>query len=74
MGVTVTLSHEDGYHTRYANLQPEVPVRPGDAVSAGQIIGAVGSSAAAEANQPPHLHFSVAQNGDAVDPAEYLES
>ena len=74
MGVTVTLSHENGYHTHYANLQQEVPVHPGDAVSAGQIIGAVGSTAAAEANQPPHLHFSVTQNGDAVDPAEYLNS
>ena len=74
MGITVTLSHEEGYHTSYANLQPEVPVRPGEAVSAGQIIGAVGTSAAAEADQPPHLHFSVTQNGDVVDPDKYLAS
>ena len=72
MGVTVTLSHRDGYHTAYANLQQEVPVRAGDSVSAGQIIGAVGSTAAAEANQPSHLHFSVTQDGDAVDPEEFL--
>jgi len=72
MGVSVTLSHEDGFHSTYANLQQEVPVRAGDAVSAGQIIGAVGNTAAAEASQPPHLHFSVTQNGDAVDPEEFL--
>jgi len=72
MGVSVTLSHEDGFHTTYANLQQEVPVRAGDAVSAGQIIGAVGNTAAAEASQPPHLHFSVTQNGDAIDPEKFL--
>ena len=72
MGVSVTLSHEDGFHSTYANLQQEVPVRAGDAVSAGQIIGAVGNTAAAEASQPPHLHFSVTQNGDAIDPEKFL--
>lgn len=72
MGTTVTLKHEDGYHSTYANLQPEVPVHPGDAVAAGQIIGAVGTSAAAEADLSPHLHFSVTQNGDVVDPEEFL--
>jgi len=74
MGVTVTLNHEDGYHTTYANLQSEVPVHPGDAVSAGQIIGAVGRTAAVEADQPPHLHFSVTQNGDVVDPDVFFAS
>ena len=74
MGITVTLSHEDGYHTTYSNLQTEVPVHPGDAVSAGQIIGAVGRTAAAEADQSPHLHFSVTQNGDVVDPDVFLAS
>ena len=74
MGITVTLSHEDGCHTVYANLQEEIPVRPGEAVAAGQIIGAVGRTAAAEADQPPHLHFSVTRNGDTVDPQQYLAS
>ncbi len=72
MGISVTLNHENGYHTTYANLQPEVPVHPGDAVSAGQIIGTVGNTAAAEADQPPHLHFSVTQHGDVVDPEDFL--
>ena len=74
MGITVTLSHEDGTHTTYSNLQTEVPVHPGDVVSAGQIIGAVGRTAAAEADQPPHLHFSVTRNGDVIDPDVFLAS
>ena len=72
MGTTVTIDHEGGYTTVYANLQAKPTVLPGDLVTAGQIIGAVGSTAAAEAAQSPHLHFSVTQDGEAVDPSEFL--
>lgn len=72
MGTTVTISHDGGYQTTYANLQADPAVEKGDAVSAGQIIGAVGDTAAAEAAQSPHLHFSVTKDGDAVDPDEFL--
>ena len=48
-------------------------VAAGETVSAGQIIGAVGDTAAAEAAQEPHLHFSVSRNGEAVDPDTFLE-
>ena len=40
-------------------------------VTAGQAIGAVGTTAAAESGQP-HLHFAVTKDGKAVDPNEYL--
>ena len=72
MGTTVVIDHEDGYTTTYANLQTTPTVEPGDLVTAGQIIGAVGTTAAAEAAQSPHLHFSVARDGEAVDPDEFL--
>lgn len=74
MGTTVVLEHEDGYETTYANLQAKPNVAEGDPVSAGQIIGAVGTTAAAEAGQAPHLHFAVTKDGKAVDPNEYLNS
>ena len=73
MGTTVVIDHGDGYQTTYANLQARPTVVAGDHVSAGEIIGAVGSTAAAESAQGPHLHFSVAKDGDAVDPNDYLE-
>ena len=73
MGTQVVIDHEGGYQTTYANLQSEAPVTAGDAVSAGQIIGAVGDTAAAEAAQAPHLHFSVTRDGEAVDPEEFLK-
>ena len=74
MGTTVVLSHDDGYQTTYANLRPDTAVTPGQYVSAGQIIGAVGSTALIESAQAPHLHFSVTKDGDAVDPEEFLRS
>ena len=46
----------------------------GDTVSAGQTTGAVGTTAAAEAAQGAHLHFSVAKDGEAVDPDAFLNS
>ena len=73
MGTTVVIDHGDGYQTTYANLQARPTVVAGDHVSAGEIIGAVGSTAAAESAQGPHLHFSVAKDGDAVYPTDYLD-
>lgn len=73
MGTVVTVDHGDGYATTYANLQTVPAVKPGDRVSAGQIIGAVGATAIAEAAQPSHLHFAVEKDGDAVDPQRFLE-
>lgn len=73
MGTTVVIEHADGYHTLYANLQSPPVVKAGDTVSAGQMIGTVGTSAAAEAAQGPHLHFSVTQSGEPVDPQQFLK-
>ena len=72
MGTTVTISHAGGYQTVYASLQEHPSVELGDSVSAGQTIGTVGDTAAAEAAQRPHLHFSVTKDGDVVDPDDFL--
>ena len=72
MGTTVVIDHQGGYATTYANLQAKPTVEPGGLVTAGQIIGAVGTTAAAEAAQSPHLHFSVTRDGEAVDPDGFL--
>lgn len=74
LGTTVVLQHSDGCRTTYASLAPELSVKFGQRVDAGQLIGAVGISAAGETAAGPHLHFSVTQNGVAVDPMEYLAS
>lgn len=72
MGMRVILSHEDGYETCYANLGENVFVSEGEYVSAGQVVGTVGTSSLAEAAEGAHLHFGVRRGGVAVDPQEYL--
>ena len=73
MGVTVVISHAVGYETQYSSLQQEPPVEQGKTVEAGDIIGLVGSTAAAEGDVGPHLHFSVSKDGRVVDPQEYVK-
>ena len=72
MGVTVVLEHAAGFTSTYACLGEEVYVSAGDEVLAGENIGAVGATAAAESPEP-HLHFSVSKDGKLVDPSVYLD-
>ena len=73
MGTTVVIRHEDGYTTKYSCLAQEVMVAAGDAVSMGQQIGCVGTTALLESALEPHVHFSVTCDNEVVDPAEFLE-
>ena len=73
MGMTVVILHSGGYTTEYASLAENVPVKAGDAVKAGQIIGYVGSTALLESGVGDHVHFSVTCNGDPMDPADFFE-
>ena len=72
MGTTVEIEHADGYTTLYSSLQANPPVAPGEWVEAGDVIGLVGSTAAAENTMGAHLHFSVSKDGEVIDPAEYV--
>ena len=73
MGTTVVIAHSGGYTTHYSSLQTDVPVAEGQTVHAGDVIGCVGSTSMAESEMGPHLHFSVSQNGSAIDPHAYIE-
>lgn len=72
LGTTVVIRHEGGYTTRYSSLHGETKVTPGQSVTAGQVVGAVGKTALMEYAIGDHVHFSVALNGEAVDPEEFL--
>lgn len=74
MGTTVVIDHEGGYSTRYSSLQKDVPVTAGQQVVAGEVIGRVGTTSAAESQMGPHLHFSVSQDGAVIDPRDYVGS
>lgn len=52
----------DGNYAFYAHLQPNsLKVKPGDKLSTGQVIGALGNSGNSDA---PHLHFHVMDGPD----------
>ena len=73
MGMTVVISHDGGYSTKYASLAENVAVAPGDTVTAGQVIGYVGDTALLESAVGDHVHFSVSCSGELVDPQQFLE-
>ena len=72
MGMTVVIRHDGGYTTKYASLSEDVTVSAGDAVQMGQTIGTVGTTALMETALGDHVHFSVAKDDEAMDPAEFL--
>ena len=72
MGTTVVIRHDNGYVTTYSSLAETVSVAPGDAVTMGQAIGAVGNTALLETAIGDHLHFSVSRNDASVDPMDFL--
>ena len=61
-GRQVWIDHGGGIVTRYAHLAAVAPLRVGDAVAQGQVIGAVGSSGYPEGG--PHLHFEIRVGDD----------
>ena len=72
MGTVVEIDHGQGLVSRYANLAAVPTVQVGDSVTTGAVIGSVGETAAAESGRPPHLHYALLKDGQAVDPAGYL--
>ena len=73
LGTTVVISHPEGYETVYSNLAAMPAVSAGMQVTAGDTIGSVGETALLESASSPHLHFSVRQDGQSVDPAKFVD-
>lgn len=66
-GNLVVLDHGNGFSTAYAH-QTRVATSSGARVSAGRVIGYVGSTGASTG---PHLHYETRVNGEPVDPMRY---
>ena len=73
LGRTVTVESSGGLRAVYGNLAEETSVSSGDHVDPGQVIGAVGQTAAGESHDTAWLHFAVEKNGKPRNPTKYLE-
>jgi murein DD-endopeptidase MepM/ murein hydrolase activator NlpD len=67
-GYRIIINHGGGYATLYAHCS-EILVNVGDTVSAGDVIGEVGSTGRSTGN---HLHFEVILDGETKNPCDYI--
>jgi murein DD-endopeptidase MepM/ murein hydrolase activator NlpD len=88
-GWYLAIEHEGGWHSLYLHLDGREPrwrsdrrgaqtafvysIEVGSVVSAGDVIGYMGTSGNAQ-RQPPHTHFEMSFNGEPVDPYPFVES
>jgi murein DD-endopeptidase MepM/ murein hydrolase activator NlpD len=74
-GYCVKLDHGEGVGTIYGHMIKKPPVKVGDEVDAGDLIGYMGStydSSGGGYSTGVHLHFTVKVNGKAVNPLQFL--
>jgi len=69
-GNCIEISHGNGLLTRYAHMSA-FRARVGQAVAAGDTIGAIGNSGRSTG---PHLHFEVRINDQPVNPRPFLDT
>ena len=72
-GLTITITHSNGFKTIYSNLLTTEFVNENESVEKGQTIGTVGESASFEIADESHLHFEMYKDGKPVNPTIYLK-
>ena len=69
LGWYVAIDHGSAYRTVYGHLQKNVPVKEGQKVERGHVIGYLGKSGRTTA---PHVHYAVIKNRRALNPKNYI--
>ena len=67
--VVVEITHARGVTSAYAHLEPDPPLREGDYVVAGELVGSVGLTGITTG---PHTHLAVWSAGEPLDPLTLL--
>lgn len=74
LGYTVVIDHGQGYKSSYSNLSENIPVKQGDIVTKGKVIGQISNSAIGEIKDDAHLHFMLMKDGNIVDPTYIMKN
>ena len=72
LGNVVEMSLGNGYEVSYGQLE-NVDVTVGDTVSQGEVIGEVSQPTRYYSVEGSHLNFMLTQDGNPVDPLDYLD-
>ena len=67
-GNYVVIDHGNGFETAYAHCN-SISVSSGDTVAKGQVIAHIGSTGNSTG---PHLHFEIKENGEFLNPLDYV--
>lgn len=71
-GWTVTVDLGDGYEATYGQLE-EINVSEGDSIVTGAVIAEVAKPSRKYTVEGDNLYFSLKENGEEIDPLDYLE-
>ncbi len=70
LGKIIEIKHENGLISTYQSLS-EISVKKGDVITQGQVLGKSGTNEL-DKELGNHLHFEIYENGQAVNPINYL--
>lgn len=71
-GTVVEVDHGDGLVALYCGLGSNVPVKKGDEIEIGTVIGVI-TEVPVEVAEQPHLHLVMTQDGKVIDPVNVLK-
>lgn len=74
LGYTVVIDHGQGYKSSYSNLSENIPVKQGDIVTKGKVIGQISNTAIGEIKDDTHLHFMLIKDGNIIDPTYIMKN
>lgn len=72
-GLTVTITHNNGFKTVYSNLLTTEFISENETVEKGQTIATIGETSSFEIADEPHLHFEMYKDNQVVNPTIYLK-
>lgn len=72
-GCCVVVDHGNTLIGHYYGLSPDISVKEGDKLSAGDVVGCVGIPSDIESDSGMHLHFALKYYNQWIDPIQYIE-